>query len=520
MKRMVSFQSSNSLSGTHAVKLILLLVCIAGAATSSASETSGDTLTPAYVPAQNISCRYGLSAVDLQSVDSAPDHARRPDVIVRVSIDTRGQISDAVVEQSSGSATVDNIAAQASRRAECKPSYGADGKLVPVETNFAFSLAHIHINATPTDQTLAAASNNVMAAAGSRASVVPSAINTPFPGTPFPSTALPFEFGKPVDQAALARLGIVPGSSQAKILDDWAKKLVSDPDIANFFAIDADAGRKPLNIWSRVVGMLDGMARISTEDREQLTAMTTRALDNAPDDCDGVKNLQVIASRYALLGSETDEQLKAQLQAIFDLFKQSAQTTPVPSVTAGQQLQGQLAVARSIADALKRDPAQTEDLGLLMRGRSSELSRTAWCKAARFYRHAFDNTPQPLRDWAVLGELDNQRRSAAVMLAGLKRLMTPTPFTSQPKLFDYAELVRQRIRSNLVWTGRKDGLETVVKVECSSHGNLLSARIVQSSGDSAWDAAALNAVKRSDPMPLDESGRTPLTFSITLRPGI
>jgi TonB family protein len=266
------------------------------------------------------------------------------------------------------------------------------------------------------------------------------------------------------------------------------------------------------------------MARISQDDRERLMDMTTRALDNAPSDCGGIKNLQMITSRYLSLGTESDEDLQAQLQAILNLIKQSIQSTPPPQITAGQRLQGQLALSASIADALKRDPAETEDLGLLMSGRQADLSSAAWCKAARFYRHAFDETPQPLRDWVMLGELENQRRSASVLMTALKNLASMAQAARQPaaapKVFDYAEMVRQRIRPNIVWSGKADRQETVVEVHCAASGNLESVRIVRSSGDRAWDRAALEAVKRSDPMPLDESGQAPRSFMITMRPGI
>jgi TonB family protein len=45
-------------------------------------------------------------------------------------------------------------------------------------------------------------------------------------------------------------------------------------------------------------------------------------------------------------------------------------------------------------------------------------------------------------------------------------------------------------------------------------------KIVRSSGDRAWDKAAVEAVKRSEPMPRDETGETPRSFTITLRPGV
>jgi len=69
-----------------------------------------------------------------------------------------------------------------------------------------------------------------------------------------------------------------------------------------------------------------------------------------------------------------------------------------------------------------------------------------------------------------------------------------------------------------VWAGETAGLETVVAVRCAPTGTLLSATIRQSSGNEQWDQAALRAVQRSDPMPVDINGQAPAAFTITLRP--
>ena len=82
----------------------------------------------------------------------------------------------------------------------------------------------------------------------------------------------------------------------------------------------------------------------------------------------------------------------------------------------------------------------------------------------------------------------------------------------------YADKVRRAVFPNISWGGETEGLETVVAVRCSPTGTLLSASISRSSGNAAWDAAALRAVQRSDPMPLDTNGKAPESFLITLRP--
>ncbi|SMG43791.1 cell envelope integrity protein TolA [Paraburkholderia susongensis] len=82
----------------------------------------------------------------------------------------------------------------------------------------------------------------------------------------------------------------------------------------------------------------------------------------------------------------------------------------------------------------------------------------------------------------------------------------------------YADKVRRIVRPNIVWSGETEGLETVIAVRCAPTGTLLDATVSRSSGNPAWDAAALRAVQRSNPMPLDVNGKTPESFLITLRP--
>jgi colicin import membrane protein len=82
----------------------------------------------------------------------------------------------------------------------------------------------------------------------------------------------------------------------------------------------------------------------------------------------------------------------------------------------------------------------------------------------------------------------------------------------------YSDKVRRAVRPNISWGGETSGLETVVSVRCSPTGTLLGATIQHSSGNDAWDAAALRAVQRTDPMPQDINGKTPSSFLITLRP--
>ncbi|MBC8726112.1 energy transducer TonB [Paraburkholderia sp. 31.1] len=79
---------------------------------------------------------------------------------MRASVDERGQISDAVVEVSSGNPAFDNLALQASRRAQCSALTGMDNQPVAVETNFVFNLPHASGDTAHSGAGVAAAASN------------------------------------------------------------------------------------------------------------------------------------------------------------------------------------------------------------------------------------------------------------------------------------------------------------------------------------------------------------------------
>lgn len=83
----------------------------------------------------------------------------------------------------------------------------------------------------------------------------------------------------------------------------------------------------------------------------------------------------------------------------------------------------------------------------------------------------------------------------------------------------YADKVRQRVKPNIVYAGDMTGNpQAVVAVTCAPDGRILSRQLITSSGNPAWDAAVLQAIDRSDPMPRDVDGKTPGKFNIRLRP--
>jgi TonB family protein len=88
-----------------------------------------------------------------------------------------------------------------------------------------------------------------------------------------------------------------------------------------------------------------------------------------------------------------------------------------------------------------------------------------------------------------------------------------------PAADSWAARIARRVRAHIVWNGSATQLQTRIAVHCTPDGKLLSATIIRSSGNLAWDAAALAAVQQADPMPTDNNGKIPEHFTLTVRPG-
>jgi colicin import membrane protein len=84
----------------------------------------------------------------------------------------------------------------------------------------------------------------------------------------------------------------------------------------------------------------------------------------------------------------------------------------------------------------------------------------------------------------------------------------------------YGAIVRAAIKPNVVFTEEITGNPMAkVEVRITLDGSIISTRLVQSSGNKAWDDAAINAIIRTRVMPKDIDGRIPdTTLILEMRP--
>ena len=83
----------------------------------------------------------------------------------------------------------------------------------------------------------------------------------------------------------------------------------------------------------------------------------------------------------------------------------------------------------------------------------------------------------------------------------------------------YGAKVRAKVKPNIVFTDAIDGNpKAEVEVRSASDGNIISQRLLKSSGNKAWDDAVIKAIDRTESMPRDTDGRVPAVMILEFRP--
>jgi colicin import membrane protein len=247
---------------------------------------------------------------------------------------------------------------------------------------------------------------------------------------------------------------------------------------------------------------------------------------------------QEAAARDAQLAEQRRQQQKAQQEAEAQAQQQAAQLAAAAAQKAAQDKQRQADKQRQLAQQkLDQQKAQQEKDRQDKQAEAAKLAQqqkdqadTAAAQAAKAQADAKAKA-KAQADAQAKARLDKERAARIAQMQGaaegggtnssgngLASSGNGTGAGGTATSSGYSEKVQRRVRPNIVWSGETAGLETVVSVRCAPTGTLLSATIRRSSGNEQWDQAALRAVQRSDPMPVDTNGQAPATFLITLRP--
>ena len=96
---------------------------------------------------------------------------------------------------------------------------------------------------------------------------------------------------------------------------------------------------------------------------------------------------------------------------------------------------------------------------------------------------------------------------------------TGTALKSSGPSATYAGRLVARIKPNITYPGDVVGNPRAeVEVKVGADGTIMSRRIVQSSGNKAWDEAVLRAIDKTEVLPRDTDGRVPPVIVLGFRP--
>ena len=114
---------------------------------------------------------------------------------------------------------------------------------------------------------------------------------------------------------------------------------------------------------------------------------------------------------------------------------------------------------------------------------------------------------------------ENLKRMQGLAGASGSENSTGTALKSSGPSASYAGRLVARITPNITYPGDVVGNPRAeVEVKVGADGTILSRRIVQSSGNKAWDDAVLRAIDKTEVLPKDTDGRVPPVIVLGFRP--
>ncbi len=114
---------------------------------------------------------------------------------------------------------------------------------------------------------------------------------------------------------------------------------------------------------------------------------------------------------------------------------------------------------------------------------------------------------------------DNLRRMQGLAVGTGGETATGTAARSAGPSGSYGGKVAAKVKPNIVYPDAMSGNPRAeVEVRLSPDGTIVGKRLVQSSGNKAWDDAVLRALDKTETLPRDVDGRVPPSLTIGFRP--
>jgi colicin import membrane protein len=188
-----------------------------------------------------------------------------------------------------------------------------------------------------------------------------------------------------------------------------------------------------------------------------------------------------------------EEQAKEQAQRLQDKQKAELQAKKEKEKEKAQQAKEDLAQRKALDDAKKAEAKKLE---------AKEQAQQKLSQAA----------------------LEKQRQQNIDRIAGLAGATggaeaKGSALKSSGPSAGYAGKVRAAVKPNVIFTEDISGNpKAEIEVRTTLDGSIISQRLVKSSGDQAWDDAAIKAVIRTGTLPRDIDGKVPTPMILEIRP--
>ena len=169
------------------------------------------------------------------------------------------------------------------------------------------------------------------------------------------------------------------------------------------------------------------------------------------------------------------------------------------------------ALAQAKAQALARAKAQAQALA---RARAEQAARAAARKRLQAQEQAA----------AARARAKLQREVAQAAARARQRAAARAAAAARGVVSRYKALIEARVSAAWVAVPQSKGLHCIVRVRLIAGGQVVSARIVQSSGNSVFDRSVIAAIYNAAPLPVPHSATklqylNPLTFVFTAPKG-
>ena len=186
-----------------------------------------------------------------------------------------------------------------------------------------------------------------------------------------------------------------------------------------------------------------------------------------------------------------------------------------------------LAEEKKKADALKREEARK-----LEEKKRAEQKKAQELAEQKKREQAKAEADRKKREDAARAADDKRREAqlAADRQKNLERMMGQAGATggatargtaqqSSGPSASYGGRVAARIKPNIVFTDVVNGNPRAeVEIRLLPDGTIVASKLMQSSGNKAWDDAVLRAVERTATLPRDENGKVPASIILGFRP--